>query len=245
MAEHDSDSGSSSHDPAAPSMEAPEHDAAAPDPGIAGAHPARVEAPERGASDAVALLLIGAPTVIALLLVTVILPFRDARKGWIGAEDTYYEISSGSYTARWQAGGEIDSVRQSVRSGLSALDSGLWSVDSGLASLAFHVGPDSRSRVEELEQAIDAHRDELRRFESSTDDRFKQLRSSVEARFEGLEETADAAHDARWDGAGQRRSRDGRIIVGAMGVTAGALFVLGAVGALRSRPGRLSAGRAV
>ena len=239
MAGHDSDSESSRHDPAARPREAPEHDpASAPGPRIAGEHPARVEAPERGASDAALVLLVAAPVAVALLLVLVILPFRDGMKARDSAEDTYFEFSSMSFSARWEAGGEIDSVRDGVRSGLSSLDSELWSVESGLGSLAFDGGTDSRSRIRELEDAIDAHRGELRRLESSADDRFKQLRRSVEAQFEGLEEAADAALDAHWDEAGQRFSRDGWIMVGATGVTAGILLVFGAVGALgcRARP---------
>ena len=243
MAEHDSDSESSRHDPAAPPRNAPEHDpASAPDPWIAGEHPARVEPPERGASDSAIVLLVAAPVAVALLLVMVILPFWDGIRVRNSAKDTHFELSSMSYSARWEAGGEIDSVRDSVRSGLSSLDSELWSVESGLGSLAFDGGTDSRSRIRELEDAIDAHRNELRQLRSSSDDRFKQLRRSVEAKFEGLEEVADAAVDANWDEAGRRFSRDAWIIIGAVGVTAGILLVFGAVGALGSGPGRRSAG---
>ena len=237
MAAHDSDSGSSRHDPAAPCLEAPEHNpAVAPDREIAWEHRVRAEAPERGASNIAIVLLMAAPIAVSLFLVAVILPLWDGRKALDSAQDTYRELSAKSYSARWEVGGEIDSVRDSVRSGLYSLDSELWSVDSDLGSLAFNLGTDSRSRIQELEDAIDVHRDELRRLRSSSDDRFAQLRDSVDARFEGLEETVDAALDDYRGERRQRSSRDTRIIMGATWVTVGLLLVLGAVGALGAGP---------
>lgn len=214
--------GSEGHDPAAVVSPAGAGATSA----SAGAPASRVAASERGGSGVVLLYLFGIPSAVVLLLVAVILPIWDGKKSWDSAGDTYSEFYSMSYAAGWETDSEIRSLKAALDSDLRSLDSGLWSVDSDLGSLALAVPADSRPRVRELESAIDAHRDELRRLQISTDDRFDQLRESVEVRLGELEDVAKAASDGHWDESSRRFSRDGRIILGTMWVVVAVVMAL-------------------
>ena len=179
----------------------------------AGALATRRMASGWGASGIACLLLLGV-TAVALLLLLVVLPIRDGMKASDSAWETYSELHSMSYEAGWKIDSEIYSLQASLGGDLSALDSGLWSVGFDLGSFAYDVGPESRPRVQELEAAMDARRDELRQLQRSADARFDEFRDSVEARLGGLEEAADAALDDHWDDSSRRFSRNGRILMG-------------------------------
>lgn len=185
---------------------------------------------ERGSADVVLLVLIGAPAVVALVLLLVILPILDGRKAQDSAGETYSEMHSMSYTAGWETDGEIRSVQASLHSDLSSLDSGLWSVGFDLGSLAYDVEAESRPRVRELEDAVDARRAELRQIRHSADARFDELRDSVEARLSGFEDAADAALDDHWGESSRQFSRDTRIILGALGFMVVVGLVFGSAG---------------
>ncbi len=171
---------------------------------------------ERGSAEVVVVLLVALPIVVVFLLLLVILPIRDGNKSDDSAWETYSELHSMSYGADWETDSEIRSVQASVDSGLSSLDSGLWPVSLDLGSLAYDVGSESRPRVRELEDAVDAHQDELRQFRRSVDARFDELRDSVEARLGGLEHATDGALDDHRDESSRRFDRDGRIVMGAL-----------------------------
>ena len=193
---------------------------------------------QRAVPDGAFLLALIGPPAVALLLLLVVLPIRDGTKARDSARETYGELHSMSYAAGWEARSEIGSVRSSLDSDLSSLDSGLWSVGSGLGPLAHDVGVDSRPRVRELEDAIDARRDELRQLRRSADAQFEQLQDSVEARFGELEGAADAALDGHWDESGRRFSRDTRIVLAALGATAAVLLAFWLAGLWISRLSR-------
>lgn len=180
-----------------------------------GALAPRGTALERGSAAVVIVLLVGLPIVVVFMLL-VILPILDGKKSDDSAWETYNELHSMSYRAGWETDSEIRSVQASVDSGLSSLDSGLWPVSLDLGSLAYDVGSESRPRVRELEDAVNAHQDELRQFRRSVDARFDELRASVEARLDGLEDATDGARDDHWDESSRRFDRDGRIIMGAL-----------------------------
>ena len=226
--------------------ESPEGNSAPdPDPDVAGSPVIRTEAlvprgtaSEQGASDVAFLLLFGGPAVVALLLLLVVLPVRDGMKARDSAQETYGELRSMSYAARWETRSEIGSVRSSLDSDLSSLDSGLWSVGFDLGSLAHDVGADSRSRVRELEDAIDARRDELRQLRRSADAQFERLRDSVDARLGELEGAADSALDGHWDESSRRYSRNMRIVMAALGATTVVLLAFGLAGLWISRLSR-------
>ena len=192
---------------------------------------------QRAVPDGAYLLALVGPPAAALLLLLVVLPIRDGTKARDSAQETYGEFRSMSYAARWGTDSEIGSVRASLDSDLSSLDSGLWSVGSGLGSLAY-VGADSRPRVRELEDAIDARRDELRQLRRSADAQFEQLQDSVQARFGEFEGAADAALDRHWDESGRRFSRDMRIVMAALGATTAVLLAFWLAGLWISRLGR-------
>jgi hypothetical protein len=171
---------------------------------------------EWGSAGVVLLLLIGLPIVVVFLLLLVILPIRDGKKSDESAWETYSELHSMSYRASWETDSEIYSVQASLDSGLSALDWGLWSVSLDLGSLAYDGGFETRPGARELEDAINAHQDELRQFRRSADARFDELRDSVAARLGGLEDATDGALDDHWDESSRRFDRDGRIVMGAL-----------------------------
>ena len=186
----------------------------------AGVQAARGEAPagratafEQGSAEAVLPLLVGLAAILTLLLLWMILPIGDGSRPHDSAPETYSELRSMSYSAGWKTDSEIYSVQASLDRDLYSLDSGLWSVGLDLGSLAYDVGSESRPRVRELEDAVDAHRDELRQFRRSVDARFDELRDSVEARFGGIEDAADAALDDHW-AESRRRSRSLRTLLG-------------------------------
>ena len=64
---------------------------------------------------------------------------------------------------------------------------GLWSVGFDLGSFAYDVGPESRARVQELEAAVDARRDELRELQRSADAPVRRVQGQRrgEARWAG------------------------------------------------------------
>ena len=216
-----------------------------PDPDVAGSPVIRTEALvpqgmafEHGGSDVAFLLLLGGPAVVALLLFLAVLPVRDGMKARDSAQQTYGELHSMSYAARWETDSEINSVRASLDSSLTSLDYGLWSVGLDLGSLAHDVGADSRSRVRELEDAIDAYNDEIRQLRRSADAQFERLQDSVDARLGELEGAADSALDGHWDESSRRYSRDMRIVTAALGATAVVLFAFGLAGLWISRLSR-------
>lgn len=151
-------------------------------------------------------------TVVAFLLLLVVLPIWDGMKARDGDWETFSELHSMSSAAVWSIDSEISSVQWSVDGELYALDSGLWSLGSDAGSLAYDVGADSGPIVREFKDAIDAHRDELRRVRRSVDARFDQLRDSVAVRLGELEDATDAARDDDWDESSRRYDRDARII---------------------------------
>lgn len=153
-------------------------------------------------------------TVIAFLLLLVVLPIWDGMKARDGDWETFSELHSVSSEAGWRIDSEISSVQASVDGELYSLDSGLWSLGSDASSLAYDVGADSRPRVREFKDAIDAHRDELRGVRRSVDARFDQLRDSVAATLGELEDATGAARDDDWDESSRRYDRDARIIEG-------------------------------
>lgn len=153
-------------------------------------------------------------TVVAFLLLLVVLPIWDGMKARDGDWETFSELHSVSSEAGWRIDSEISSVQASVDGELYSLDSGLWSLGSDAGSLAYDVGVDSRPRVREFKDAIDAHRDELRGVRRSVDARFDQLRDSVAARLGELEGATGAARDDDWDESSRRYDRDARIIEG-------------------------------
>ena len=153
-------------------------------------------------------------TVVAFLLLLVVLPIWDGMKARDGDWETFSELHSMSSAAGWRIDSEISSVQASVDGELYSLDSGLWSLGADAGSLAYDVGADSRSRVREFNDAIDAHRDELRGVRRSVDARFDQFRDSVAARLGELEDATGAARDDDWDASSRRYDRDARIIEG-------------------------------
>ena len=173
----------------------------------------RATAFERGSAEAVLPLLVGLAAILTLLLLAMILRTRDGSESHDSAPETYSELRSMSYSAGWKTDSEIYSVQASLDRDLYSLDSGLRSVGLDLGSLAYDVGSESRPRVREVEDAVDAHRDELRQFRRSVDARFDELRDSVEARLGGIEDAADAALDDHW-AESRRRSRNSRTFLG-------------------------------
>ena len=153
-------------------------------------------------------------TVVAFLLLLVVLPIWDGMKARDGDWETFSELHSMSSAAGWRIDSEISSVQASVDGELYSLDSGLWSLGSDAGSLAYDVGADSRPRVREFKDAIDAHRDELRGVRRSVDARFDQLRDSLAARLGELEDATGTARDDDWDESSRRYDRDARIIEG-------------------------------
>ena len=207
-----------------------------PDPGVsetpgmgAGALTAQGMASEWRASGIASLLLLGV-TAAALLLLFVVLPIWDAMRARDGAWETYSELHSMSYEAGWKVDSAINSVQASLDGDLSSLDSGLWSVGFDLGSLAYEVEAESRPRVQELEGAIGARRDELRQLRRLADARFDQLRDRVEARLGGIEDAADAALDDHWDDSSRRFSRNDRIVMGWLGTLVAVFLALGLAG---------------
>lgn len=226
-------------------MSTPDHVASAPPdqdsvsnpaPDVAATSGVRAEAPvvegtasQRGDSDVIFVVLLGVPTVVALLLLLVIFPIWDGKKARVSARETFGELHSLSYTAGWEVDSEIYSAQASLESDLASVDSGLWSVGFNLGSLASDVGAESRPAVRELEGAIGASRNELRLLRSSVGARFDQLRDGVEARLGGIEQTADAALDDEWDDSSRRFSRDTRIVLGWMSMLVSVPLVYGLV----------------
>lgn len=153
-------------------------------------------------------------TVVAFLLLLVVLPVWDGMKARDGDWETFSELHSMSSAEGWRIDSEISSVRTSVDGELYSLDSGLWSLGSDAGSLAYDVGADSRPRVWEFKDAIDAQRDELLGVRRSVDARFDELRDSVAARLGELEDATGAARDVDWDESSRRYDRDARIIEG-------------------------------
>ena len=153
-------------------------------------------------------------TVVAFLLLLVVLPIWDGMKARDGDWETFSELHSMSSAAAWRIDSEIYSVGRSVDGELYSLDSGLWSLGSDAGSLAYDVGADSRPRVREFKDAIDAHRDELRGVRRSVGVRFDQLRDGVAARLGELEDATGAARDDDWDESSRRYDRDGWIFEG-------------------------------
>lgn len=177
-----------------------------------------------GAAGIASLLWLGV-TAVAILLVLVVFPIWDGMRAQNSARDNYLEFYSMSYEADWKIDGEIYSVQGSLDGDLYSLDSGLWSVGSDIGSLAYQVDAESRPGVQELEDAIDAHRDELRQLRRSADARFDQLRDSVEVRLGGLEDATRAALDDHWDESSRRFSRTVRIFM-AWGATMVAVLLV-------------------
>lgn len=175
------------------------------------------------------VLLIAVP-VVALMLLIVVLPIRDGMRDSDSAEETYRNLQSATYSTRWKIDGEIYEVRASLDSDLYSLDSALWSVGLDLGSLAYDLGADSRPRIREVEDAIDAHRDEVDQFRRSADARFARLQDSVDARLGGLEDLADGAVDAHWDEGTRRHSRNMRIAMGVLSGIVAVMFVVGMTG---------------
>lgn len=169
-------------------------------------------------------------TFVAALLVLVILPIWDGMKARDGDWETFSELHSMSSEAVWKIDSETSSVQASVDGELYSLDTGLWSLGSDVGSLAYDVGADSRSRVREFQDAIDAHRDELRGVRRSVDARFDQLRDSVAARLGELEDATSAARDDDWDESNRKYDRDMRIIMGWLWSMLAVLLASGLVG---------------
>ena len=150
-------------------------------------------------------------SVVVFLLLLVVLPIWDGMKARDGDWETFSELHSMSSAAGWKIDSEISTVQASVDGELYSLDSGLWSLGSDAGSFAYGVGADSRPRVREFKDAIDAHRYELRGARRSVDARFDQLRDSVTASLGELEDATGAAQDDDWDESSRRYDRDARI----------------------------------
>ena len=188
-----------------------------------------VQPPERG-SVGITSLLITVLTVVAGLLVLIVFPIWDGMKGRGGDWETFSELHSMSSAAAWKIDSEISSTQWSVDGELYSLDSGLWSLGSDVGSLAYDVGADSRPRVRELEDAIDARRAELRGLRRSADAQFDQLRDSVAARLGELEDATGAAQDDDRDVSSRKYDRDMRIIMGWLWSMLAVLLASGLVG---------------
>lgn len=178
---------------------------------------------------ALLVLLIG-PAVVAFVLLLVVLPIRDGKKDGDSARETYNNLQSLTYSARWRIDSEINEVRRGLASDLYSLDSALWSVGLDLGSLTYDLGADSRPRIRELEGQVDASRDEVDRLRLSADARFERLQDSVDARLGELEGVADSAVDSHWDESSRRFSRNARIAMGVLWGVAAALFVMAMAG---------------
>ena len=183
-----------------------------------------------GSAEVAFIVLAGVPTVVALLLLFVVFPVRDGGKARDAARETYFELASLSRTARWETEGEIRSVHTSLNSDLYSFDSGLWSVGLDLGSLTYDVGVGAGPRVRELEDAVDARRDEFSGLRSSADARFGQLQAGVEERLSELEEAADAALDDHWDESSRRFSRNMWILMVCLWATAAVVVAFGLLG---------------
>ena len=178
---------------------------------------------------ALLVLLIG-PAVVAFVLLLIVLPIRDGKKDGDSARETYNNLQSLTYSARWRIDSEINEVRRGLASDLYSLDSALWSVGLDLGSLTYDLGADSRPRIRELEGQVDASRDEVDRLRLSADARFERLQDSVDARLGELEGVADGAMDAHWDESSRRFSRNMRIVTGTLWVIGASFFAMAIAG---------------
>ncbi len=178
---------------------------------------------------ALLVLLIG-PAVVAFVLLLVVLPIRDGKKDGDSARETYSNLQSLTYSARWRIDSEINEVRRGLASDLYSLDSALWSVGLDLGSLTYDLGADSRPRIRELEGQVDASRDEVDRLRLSADARFERLQDSVDARLGELEGVVDSAVDSQWDESTRRFSRNMRIVTGTLWVIGASFFAMAIAG---------------
>ncbi len=200
------------------------------DSGTAGALAARAEQSGWGALHTAFLMLLIAPPVVALVLVMIVLPIRDGKRDGDSARETYSNLQSLTYSARWRTDSEIRDVRWNLNSDLYSLDSALWSVGLDLGSLTYDLGADSRPKIRELEGQVEASRDEVDRLRLSADARFERLQDSVDARLGELEGVADGAMDAHWDESSRRFSRDMRIVTGTLWVIGATFFAMAIAG---------------
>ena len=196
----------------------------------AGAPATRAEPSGWGAAYAALLVLLVGTAVVAFVLLLVVLPIRDGKKDGDSARETYSNLQSLTYSARWRTGSEINDVRWGLDGDLYSLDAALWSVGFDLGSLSSSLGADLRPRIRELQGQVDASRDEVDRLRLSADARFERLQDSVDARLGELEGVADSAVDSHWDESSRRFSRDGRIIMGVLWGVAAVLFVMAMAG---------------
>lgn len=196
------------------------------DSGTAGAPAARAEPSGWDTAYAVFLLLLIGTAAVAFVLVMIVLPIRDGKRDGDSARETYSNLQSLTYSARWRTDSEIRDVRRGLDSDLYSLDSALWSVGLDLGSLTYGLGADSRPRIRELEGQVDASRDEVDRLRHSADARFERLQDSVDARLGELEGVADGAMDAHWDESSRRFSRNMRIVIGVLWVIAAGFLAM-------------------
>lgn len=200
------------------------------DSGIASAPTARAEQSGWGASHTAFLMLLIAPPMVALVLVMIVLSIRDGKRDGDSARETYSNLQSLTYSARWRTDSEIRDVRWDLDSDLYSLDAALWSVGLDLGSLSSSLGADFRPSVRELEGQVDASRDEVDQLRRSVDARFARLQDSVDARLGELEDITDGAMDAHWDESSRRFSRDMRIFMGALWVIAAGFLAVAIAG---------------